>query len=300
MSGCTTCVSTAPPTIADYYSSNIYTWCTNCGNYGIHAAVKRALVAEGVRPCQAVLCFDIGCNGNGSDKIEGYRFHGLHGRVISFAAGAALANRKLKVLAFAGDGATFGEGVGHFVHAVRANFNMTFVFHNNLNYGLTTGQASPTTKRGMKMNSSPDGITSEPIHPARMALALEATFVARTFSGDTGHMTAVLQAALKHPGFSFVEILQSCHTYNKATPHEWYQERVYDVSTQLSDYDTSDRFRAMSVAEDLENHIATGVLFQHPESVPFMERQANRQDKQTELVDEVNAQEIGKLLQGLR
>jgi len=300
MSGCATCVTAAPLTVADYYSQNIYTWCTNCGNYGIHAAVKRALVEEGVKPCESVLCFDIGCNGNGSDKIGGYRFHGLHGRIISFAAGAAIANRRLKVLAFGGDGATFGEGIGHFVHAIRANFNMTFVFHNNLNYGLTKGQASPTTKPGMKMNSSPDGISSEPVHPARLALSLNATFVARSFSGDVQHMTQTLQAALKHPGFSFVEILQSCPTYNKATPHEWYQQRVYDVQSQPGGYDVADWYNALKTAEDLEEHIATGILFQNLSSVAFMEKQANRQGKQTELVDEVATVDIQGLLQSLR
>ncbi len=297
---CATCVTVQPPTIADYYSQNAYTWCTNCGNYGIHAAVKRALVAEGIRPCQTLLGFDIGCNGNGADKIGGYRYHGLHGRIISFAAGAACANRKLTVIAFGGDGATFGEGIGHFVHAIRANFNMTFVFHNNLNYGLTTGQASPTTKPGMKMNASPDGITSEPVHPVRLALSLHATFVARSFSGDVKHMTQTLQSALKHPGFSFVEILQSCPTYNKATPHEWYQQRVYDVQSQPGGYDASDWLNALKTAEDLEEHIATGILYQNANSVPFMEKQANRLGAQTELVEEVAAQPLDAILTKLR
>ncbi len=299
MSGCSTCTTVAPPTVADYYSQNIYTWCTNCGNYGIHAAVKRALVAEGIKPCQTLMCFDIGCNGNGSDKIGGYRFHGLHGRVLSFAGGAAIANQRVKVVAFGGDGATFGEGIGHFVHAVRANFNVTFVFHNNLNYGLTQGQASPTTKVGMKMNASPDGITSEPVHPARLALSLKATFVARSFSGDIKHMTQTLQAALRHPGFSFVEILQNCPTYNKATPHEWYQKRVFDVQS-VNGYDTSDWMSALKISEDLEEHIATGVLFQEKTSIPFMQKQANRLSIATELIDEVSTHSVQELIEKLR
>jgi 2-oxoglutarate ferredoxin oxidoreductase subunit beta len=282
---CTVC-SHHQPKFADYFSPNLYTWCTNCGNYGIHAAVKRALVAEGITPCQTLLCFDIGCNGNGSDKISGYRFHGLHGRIISFACGASIANREVKVMAFAGDGGTFGEGVGHLIHGIRGNYNITFILHNNLNYGLTQGQASPTTKHGMKMTAAPDGITSEPLHPMRFILALEPTFAARTFSGDVKHMTKTIQAAVKHQGFSFVEILQSCPTYNKSTPHEWYQERVFDVD-QLDTYDSSNIQAAREVAEDLETKIAIGVLYQNANSIPFMDKQANRVKRTTELVDEV-------------
>jgi len=295
---CTSCTH-QQPVFSDYASANLYTWCTNCGNYGIHAAVKRALVAEGITPCDTVLCFDIGCNGNGSDKISGYRYHGLHGRVISFACGASVANSKIKVMAFGGDGGTFGEGIGHLIHGIRGNFNITFIFHNNLNYGLTQGQASSTTKPGMKMNSSPDGITSEPIHPLRLVLALNPTFVARTFSGDVKHMTKTIQAGLQHQGFSFVEILQSCPTFNKATPHEWYQSRVFEVEQQPG-YDSSDIEQAQAISADIENKIALGVLYRNPGSVPFMERQANRVGCTTELVDEVKAVSTAKLLDAFR
>jgi 2-oxoglutarate ferredoxin oxidoreductase subunit beta len=141
-----------------------------------------------------LLCFDIGCNGNGSDKIGGYRAHGLHGRVLPFACGAAVTNDRVRVLAFAGDGGTLGEGINHLVHSIRGNYNVTFILHNNLNYGLTQGQASSTTKPGMKMNSSPDGITSDPLHPMRFVMSLEPSFAARSFSGDVHHMTKTIQA----------------------------------------------------------------------------------------------------------
>lgn len=283
----------------DYFSPNLYTWCTNCGNYGIHAAVKRALAEENVAPCETLLCFDIGCNGNGSDKIGGYRYHGLHGRIISFACGASTANRTIKVLAFGGDGGTLGEGVGHLIHGIRGNFNVTFILHNNLNYGLTQGQASTTTKPGVPMNSSPDGITSDPIHPMRFVLSLRPSFAARTFSGDVKHMTKTIQAGLQHQGFSFIEILQSCPTYNKMTPHEWYQSRVKDVS-EIAGYNPSDYAAAGQIAEDMENQIAIGVLYQNKESIPFMSRQANRVDIKTELVDEVATVSTQKLFDAFR
>lgn len=286
MSNCS-CNTPHEATFADYFSPNLYTWCTNCGNYGIHAAVKRALVAEQVAPCQTLLCFDIGCHGNGSDKIGGYRYHGLHGRIISFACGASVANKNLKVVAFGGDGGTLGEGINHLIKAIRGNYDVTFILHNNLNYGLTQGQASSTTKPGMLMNSSPDGITSEPIHPMRLVMALNPTFCARTFSGDVKHMTSVIQAGVKHKGFSFIEILQSCPTYNHATPHEWYQSRVKDIS-KVPDYNPHDLEAAKRIADDLEKEIAIGVLYQNQESLPFMERLANRQVA-TDLVDEVQS-----------
>lgn len=295
---CQSCLHTQP-TFADYYSSNLYTWCTNCGNYGIHAAVKRALVADQIPPCQAMLCFDIGCNGNGSDKIDGYRFHGLHGRIISFACGVSVANSDLTVMAFAGDGATFGEGIGHLIHAIRGNYHMTLIFHNNFNYGLTQGQASATTRPGMIRTAAPDGITSDPVHPARLVLALGATFVARSFSGDVKHMTEVMRAANQHQGFSFVEILQSCPTYNKETPHEWYQDRSYDVAT-IPNYNPADRQNAVNTAEDIENHIALGVLYQDHHSVPFHKRQANRLDITTQLIDEVRHFDVTNLKNKLR
>lgn len=298
MSGCN-CHSQSDVHFGDYFSENIYTWCTNCGNYGIAAAVKRALVEAKIKPCQTLLCFDIGCHGNGSDKIGGYRFHGLHGRVISFACGASVANRKIKVVAFGGDGGTLGEGVNHLIGGIRGNFEVMFVFHNNLNYGLTQGQASATTKAGIKMNASPDGVTSDPINAMKFVLSLNPSFAARTFSGDIKHMTETFRVGLKHRGFSFIEVLQSCPTYNHMTPHEWYQERVKDVG-EIKNYKSNDLEAALKIAGDLEKQIAIGVLYQNPKAVPFMDRQANRTSKKTQLVDEVRSVNVSKLFDAFR
>jgi len=284
---------------SDYYSENIYTWCTNCGNYGIHAGVKRALVDLNIEPRDVLLCFDIGCHGNGSDKIGGYRFHGLHGRVIPFAAGASIANLKVKVIAFGGDGGTLGEGINHLISAVRNNYNITFILHNNLNYGLTLGQASPTTKEDMRMNSSPDGTNIEPLHVMRFLLSLNPSFAARSFSGDVKHVQKTIKQAIQHKGFSFVEIFQSCPTYNKQTPHEWYQERVFDVD-ELVGYDNTDIKKASEIAEDLENKIAIGVLYKNPSKKEFMEIQENRVGIETELVDEVRNYDVSEFLEAFK
>lgn len=283
----------------DYFSENLYNWCTNCGNYGIHAAVKRALVEENIAPGDTLLCFDIGCHGNGSDKIGGYRFHGLHGRVIPFACGASVANRDVNIIAFGGDGGTLGEGINHLITGIRGNYNITFVLHNNLNYGLTLGQPSATTKPGVKMTAAPDGVTSDPLHPMRLVLSLNPSFAARTFSGDINHMTKTFVAGLRHKGFSFIEVLQSCPTYNLMTPHEWYQQRVKDVS-QITGYNSRDYGAAREVAEDLEKQIAIGVLYQNQEHPAFLDRQANRVKVKTELVDEVKPFDTKKLLDAFR
>ena len=167
------------PALSEYYSETKCIWCDGCGNYGIWTAVKYALVELNLHPWQVCLCYDVGCHGNGSDKIEGYRFHGLHGRVIPFAAGAKLANMKVPVIAFGGDGATFSEGIGHLVHGVRSNYPITFVLHNNSNYGLTTGQASSLTPQGQPMNTSPNGIPEHTLASMDLIFSLNPTFVAR-------------------------------------------------------------------------------------------------------------------------
>lgn len=272
--------------VHDYYSENIYTWCTNCGNYGIAAAVKRALVAENIKPHQALLCYDIGCNGNGADKTSAYSFHGLHGRALPFAAGAAVSNRKLKVVASAGDGATLSEGINHLVSCVRHNFDFTFILHNNGNYALTTGQASATTRQGQPMNGSPEGVDVPPINVAEFVMGLGATFVARAFSGNVHQMTEIFREAMKHPGFGFVEVLQSCPTFNHATPHEWFLEHTYDTVTNPN-FDNTNLEMAKQVAADMNEHIATGILYRNPNAVDFYQTQGSRHNRNTELVEEV-------------
>lgn len=244
----------------DYNSENTYTWCTNCGNYGIHGALKSALVEECIKPTDVVLCFDIGCNGNGSDKIGGYKAHTLHGRVIPFAMGAALANPNIEVIASAGDGATLGEGINHFIHAIRNDINLTFILHNNSNYGLTIGQASPTTPLGIEMNGTPGVVEIPPINVAYLALSLNPSFYARGFSGNPKQLTKLIRLGIHHKGFSLIEVLQDCPTFNEATPHNWYLDRIYDIGT-LTDYNINNIEMAREATGDLSEHIATGLLY---------------------------------------
>ncbi|MBI4232543.1 2-oxoacid:ferredoxin oxidoreductase subunit beta [Candidatus Peregrinibacteria bacterium] len=270
------------------------TWCGGCGNYGIQHALKRALALEGMGRRDFAIFFDVGCCGNGADKLDAYTFHGLHGRTLPVAAGAAIVNPRIKVIGEAGDGATFSEGVNHLVHAVRNDYPMMFIMHNNENYGLTTGQASALTRLGVKMNSSPDGVVIPPLHAVEMVLSLSPSFVARAYSGWVDHMTEVFREGLRHKGFSFIEVFQACPTYNRTTPEEWYEERVKDVS-QLKNYKEEDLDTARKLARDIDKDIYVGVLYRDRSRSDFIEVQPNRAGIKTSAVEEVKHYDIKDL-----
>ena len=278
----------------DYYTETQCTWCDNCGDYGIWNAIKQSLVQTGLKPSDVLLCFDVGCHGNCADKIAAYTFHGLHGRVIPFAAGAKIANPSIPVLAFGGDGASFSEGIGHLVHGIRSNYPITFVLHNNGNYGLTTGQASALTWQEQAMNTSPNGMPERTLQSMDFVFSLEPTFVARSFSGDIPQMTEVLKAAIQHRGFAFVDILQTCPTYNKFATHKYLLEHCKAVG---EDHDTSDFEKARAIAVDTSKSIATGVLYQNEDVPSFYEHLKPREGKKTTAVEEVEKVDVGRLME---
>ncbi|GAB4161117.1 MAG: 2-oxoacid:ferredoxin oxidoreductase subunit beta [Candidatus Dojkabacteria bacterium] len=270
----------------EFRTDQLFTWCTGCGNYGIFGAMRNALVELNLPPHELLMVFDIGCNGNGADKIEGYRYKSLHGRSLPFAAGASVANNKVKVIASAGDGAVLAEGLNHLIHAVRNNYNLTFIIHNNSNFALTTGQASPTTPQNQHMNASPDGATGDSLNILNLLLPLDPSFVARGFSGNIKQLTGILKEAIQHEGLSIVEILQACPSYSEVTTHEWFLERVYDLS-QKKGYDKTNLNMAIETARDLEHKIATGVIYTNPWKLPFNKRLANRVETFSQLNEEV-------------
>lgn len=282
--------------MSDYHSPNPCTWCDGCGDYGIFTATKRALVELGIAPWQTLLCFDVGCHGNMSDKLLGYRFHGLHGRVIPFAAGAKLANARVKVVAFGGDGASFSEGIGHLVHAIRSNYPMTFILHNNANYGLTTGQASAVTWQGQPMNTSPYGIPEQTLKSMDFLFSLEPTFIARGTTTDIKQLTRIFKDAILHQnhGFAIVDVLQACPTYNKFATHQWLLDRCYDVSTE--GHDVHDFGRARALATDTTERVATGVLYQNTNIPSFIDRLESRKGVATQPVEEVTKRDVTELM----
>lgn len=236
------------------------TWCPGCGNFGLWQAYKEALSELGLEPHQVVMTFDIGCCGNAANWHNLYGFHSLHGRTIPLAFAVKLVNDKLTVVADSGDGGGYGEGGNHFLHTCRTNVDITFIVHNNQIYGLTTGQASPTTETGMETKTTPEGLIETSFHPLQVAIAQGATFVARGFAGDIKHLKEVFKQAIKHKGFSLVDVLQPCVTWNKLNTFQWFRDRVYKLEEQ--NWDVKNKEKALLKAGEWGEKIPIGVFYQ--------------------------------------
>lgn len=234
------------------------TWCPGCGDFALWTAVKNAFVTLGYQPHEVAVVFDIGCHGNGANTLKAYTFHGLHGRALPIAFGVAMANHNLKVLVISGDGGGYGEGAGHFLHTIRANPNITYVVHNNSVYGLTKGQASPTTPEGMKTDSTPTGAIDEPLNPVAVALAADCSMVSRGFAGDVPHLTDLLVQSLRHRGFSLLDVLQPCVTFNHMNTYAWWYKHIEKISEP---HVTSDKMAAWALATNTPK-VPIGVFYQ--------------------------------------
>jgi len=244
----------------DFTTSYTPNWCPGCGNFGIFPATKMAFVELGLEPHQVAMIFDIGCSSNGSNFFRVYSFHGIHGRALPVAEGVKLANPELTVLADAGDGGGFGEGMSHFIHTARTNIDITYLVHDNHLYSLTTGQTSPTSGRGLKTKTAPGGVIDRPFNPLAAALINGATFVAQGFSSDIPHLAGLIKKAIKHRGFAFINILQLCVTFNKVNDQNWYKDRIYKL--EGTNHDSSDYYRALAVATREDSKLPLGVLYQ--------------------------------------
>ena len=236
------------------------TWCPGCGDWGIRVGIKGALEQLKLDPSQVFISFDIGCSGNMNDFLNAYAMHGLHGRAIPSAIGMKVANHNMDTIVIGGDGGIYGEGGNHFLHACRGNHDMTVIVHDNMVYGLTTGQVAPTAKKGYKSKSTPNGIIEVPVNALALAITQGATFVAQGFAGDARGLTEILKGAITHKGFSLVNILQPCVTFNKVNTYQYYLQRVYKLDEK---HDATDIRVAMERSMDiLEEKYPTGILYQ--------------------------------------
>ncbi len=233
-------------------------WCPGCGNFGILAAMKDAFVNLNITPERLLIVSGIGQAAKTPHFLNCNAFHSLHGRALAVATGAKLANHELNILVNSGDGDCYGEGGNHFIHAIRRNPDLTLLVHNNQVYGLTKGQASPTSEMGFVTGMQHHGVIAEPFNPLAVALALGAGFVARGFSGDQAHLSKLIQEGVKHKGFSLIDILQPCVSFNHVNTHGWYKQRVYDLSEE--DYVPDDLERAMSLCLSKEDRIPIGII----------------------------------------
>src|SRR6201986_2351947 len=222
-------------TMADLKGKVDPDWCPGCGDFGVLAAVQKALVELQIPNHDVATISGIGCSSNFPGFINTYGMHTLHGRSLPVATGLKLANHDLTVLVTGGDGA----GFGHFGHAMRRNINLNYFVLDNQVYGLTTGQTSPTSRIGMKTKSNPYGNGDTPVNPITLALSAGATFVGRGFSGDQKHLTELIKQAILHKGFSFLDIFSPCVTYNKDNTFQWFRPRVKKLEDNPA-YDSTD------------------------------------------------------------
>jgi len=247
-------------------------WCPGCGDFGILISLKGAISKLGLDPHNVVVASGIGCSGKLPHYIKTYGYEGIHGRALPAATGIHLANDRLTTIVVGGDGDGYGIGMGHFVHAMRRNFDMTYIVHDNEIYGLTTGQTSPTTKKGVKTKSTPHGSIEKEVNPLMIALASGATFVARGFSGDIPHLTGLIAEGIKHRGIALIDVFQPCVTYRKDLPYELYQKKIYKLEEE--GHNPSSLEEAMKRAQESERW-PIGIFYKaekpiYTDEIPFL------------------------------
>ena len=244
----------------DLYNGIESAWCPGCGNFPMLKAFKQALAELEIRPEEILLVSGIGQSGKFPHYLRCHTFNGIHGRTLPVATGARLANPELKVVAVAGDGDCYGEGGNHLLATLRRNPDLTLVVHNNQVYGLTKGQASPTSDEGFKTLLQPEGVPYPPLHALALAAAQDGSWVGRGFAGDGEHLTRLLKQALTHKGFSLLEVLQPCVIFNKVNTYQWYRQRVYRVEEEPG-YDPENELWAYQKAKEWGDRIPTGLIY---------------------------------------
>ncbi len=220
--------------IKEYSVNEKPQWCPGCGNFGLLTAVKSAFAELDLEPHNTVVVSGIGCGSKIPHYLRTYGYEGIHGRIIPLAEGIKIGNPSLTVVGIGGDGDGLSEGGNHFLHGGRKNTDITYIVQDNQIYGLTTGQASPTTHLGMKTKTTPNGVFIPPVKPIPTALISGATFVASAFAGDINHLKEVIKRAIQHRGFSFIDVYQPCVSWNKINTYMWWKERVYKLDKSLS------------------------------------------------------------------
>lgn len=233
-------------------------WCPGCGNFPILNIVKMALAELDIKPEDAVICSGIGQAAKTPHYLRVNYFNGLHGRALPPAIAIKVSNPRLTVVAESGDGDTYGEGGNHFMHTIRRNPDITNIVHDNMIYGLTKGQASPTSEKGMKNPIQKEGVIVEQFNPLAVALSLDATFVARAFTGDILQSKEIIKAAILHKGYALVDVFQPCVVYNKQNTYQWFKEKGYYVDES---HDKTNKMKALELAFDLDR-LALGIIYQ--------------------------------------
>ncbi len=266
-----------------FHYSGERAWCPGCGDYSILSSVENALMNLGKKPHEVLIVSGIGQAAKLPHYINTNGFDGLHGRALPAAFGAKVANHKLMVLVTSGDGDIYGEGGNHFIHAIRRNIDITLIVHNNQVYGLTKGQASPTSDLGMVTKTQPDGVVTIPFNPLQMAITLDAVFVARSYSKEIAFTSKLIEEGVNTPGFSLIDVLQPCVSFNHINTYKWYSDRVYQLD---SSYDPTDKSKAYKKSSEWGNKIPIGVIYKNsrktylenymkPKDLPLIKRKTS-------------------------
>jgi 2-oxoglutarate/2-oxoacid ferredoxin oxidoreductase subunit beta len=234
-------------------------WCPGCGDFGVLNSLQKACADLNLSPNEVMVVSGIGCSSNFPGFFNSYGMHTLHGRSIPVSQGTKLANSDMTVIAAGGDGDGYGIGVGHFIHAIRRNIDMTYIVMNNQIYGLTTGQTSPTTEIATKTKSTPGGSLEQPLNPLALSLAGGASFVARGFSGQPAHLAELFKKAIQHKGFAHIDVFSPCVTFNKTNTYPFFNQRVYKLEDEQ--HDTTNLEAAMKKASEWGERIPIGVFY---------------------------------------
>jgi 2-oxoglutarate/2-oxoacid ferredoxin oxidoreductase subunit beta len=255
-----------PIAMADFKGKVDPDWCPGCGDFGVLAAVQKALVELQIPKHEVVTISGIGCSSNFPGFIDTYGMHTLHGRSLAVATGMKLANHAMTVIVTGGDGDGFGIGGNHFVHTMRRNIDLLYIVMDNQIYGLTTGQTSPTSRTGMKTKSMPFGNLEAPANPISIALSAGATFVARGFSAEQKHLTELIKQGIQHKGSSFIDVFSPCVTYNHDNTFQWFRPRVKKLEDDAA-YDSSDWMAAIEKSLLWGDEIPIGKFFERTDLV---------------------------------
>lgn len=242
------------------------TWCPGCGNFAIMEVFINTLADMGLSPNQVLVVSGIGQAGKMPQHFRVNTMHVLHGRLLPVATGASLANHRLKVIAVGGDGDGYAEGGNHLIHAARRNIDVTYLVHNNMIYGLTKGQASPTSGQGVQTPTTPQGNPLAGLNPVQLTLGLNTGFVARSFAGDKNQLGKILEKAIQKTGFAFIDILQPCPSFNKINTFKWFKDRVYDINEE--GHDPGDLAEAFRISQEWGERIPTGIFYNESKERP--------------------------------
>jgi 2-oxoglutarate ferredoxin oxidoreductase subunit beta len=254
----------------DFKSDAQPTWCPGCGDFGTMNGMMKALANTGNSPDDTFVVAGIGCSGKIGTYMHSYALHGVHGRALPVGIGVKMANPNLEVMVAGGDGDGYSIGAGHFVHAVRRNVDMSYIVMDNRIYGLTKGQFSPTSREDFETSTSPEGTKQQPVNPLALALSAGGTFIAQSFSSDAQRHAEIVQQAIEHDGFGFVNVYSPCVTFNDVDTYDYFRDTIVDLDE--TDHNPTNYDDAKEKILDADKEYQ-GVIYQDEGSVGFEERE---------------------------